>query len=188
MSSWQVLLVVPAFGIDTFVVSAGLGMAGVGMARRVLIAAALFEGVMPIIGALAGAALGDVLANWGVWGASALLFVLGVLEIREWIMEQRKGEAEERKPKAGPVGLWGLALLGLSVSLDELGAGFAVGTAGAPLAVFAPALALQAVLFTYLGIRAGESVRRLAGRYGELAAGLALLAVVPVILLLAGKI
>jgi putative Mn2+ efflux pump MntP len=191
VTGWQALCVVPAFGVDTFVVSVGLGMAGVPSARRMLIAAAIFEGVMPIVGTVAGSALGPVLAGRGVWVAAALLVGLGVLEIREWIVEGADdvGDAPARHASAtSPPGLWSLALIGLSISLDELGAGFAVGTAGAPPAIFGPALALQAALFTYLGIRAGGSARQLAGRYGGLAAGVALLAVAPVILSLAGRI
>lgn len=95
-----------------------------------------------------------MLTAWGVRGASALLVVPSVLEIREWLWERGQGE-EPGKPRSVPKGTWGLVLLGLSVSLDEMGAGFAVGTAGAPLAVFGPALAVQAVLFSYLGMRAG---------------------------------
>jgi putative Mn2+ efflux pump MntP len=66
---------------------------------------------------------------------------------------------------------------GLGVSLDELGAGVAVGAGRLPLRILAPALAVQAVLFTYAGLHAGHMLQRLAGRYGEIAAGVALIAV-----------
>ena len=65
-------------------------------------------------------------------------------------------------------------MAGLSVSVDELVAGAAAGSAGFPVAVFAPALALQAVLFTGLGWAAGRRLARVADRYGEVVAGLAL--------------
>ncbi len=180
MSGWTVLAIVPAFGVDTFAVAAGLGALGVGNRRRLALTVALFEGGMPLVGALVGRWLGDLLSSYGVWAACALLALLGGYEILEGIRELRGDREESADDKAealerrllGP----GLIVAGLSVSMDELAAGLAAGAARLPLAVLVPALAVQAALFTYLGLHAGQGLRRWAGRYGELAAGAALIA------------
>lgn|GEM_PF-3486640 len=193
MSGWGVLAVVPAFGLDTLAVAVGLGTAGVGERRRLALVVALFEGAMPILGAALGGWLGRLLAGYAVWGAAALLAFLGLRELAEGWRELREADGDDDDDDSGgegaellrrrPVG-WGLVLAGLSVSMDELGAGLAAGAARLPLRILVPALALQAALFTYAGLHAGAALRRLAGRYGEIVAGSALLAVAVGVVLL----
>ncbi|MCL6595538.1 MAG: manganese efflux pump [Firmicutes bacterium] len=180
---WAALLAVPAFGVDTLAVSAGMGLTGARLPWRLVATFALFEGTMPVVGALAGAALGARLARAGVLLGAALLAALGVKELveawREGSQAEGKG-ADGDGPAAArgaPESLPALAAAGLSVSLDELAGGFAVGAGGLPLSLLLPAFALQAALFTWLGMAAGARLRRLVGRYGEFAAGAAFLAV-----------
>jgi putative Mn2+ efflux pump MntP len=178
------LAVVPAFGVDTFLVAVGMGATGQGDARLAWVAAA-FEGAMPLAGAAVGNFLGSVVPWASKGAATAILVLLAFRQLVEAIRERR--EAAQPKAQAEGAGrpvsslpqvptAWGLVALGLSVSLDELAAGVAAGVAHLPWTVLAPSLALQAALATGLGLRAGSRLRRWAGRYGELTAGLALLA------------
>jgi putative Mn2+ efflux pump MntP len=186
-SEWTALLAVPAFGVDTLAVSAGLGlMGGARLPWRLVATFALFEGAMPVVGAVAGVVLGERLARAGVLVGAALLAALGVKELLEAWREGRESREREREApgdgepaaaRGAPESLPALAAAGLSVSLDELAGGFALGAGGLPLSLLLPAFALQAALFTWLGIAAGARLRRLAGRYGEFAAGAAFLAV-----------
>ncbi len=184
MTTWATLLIVPAFGLDTFAVAVGLGTAGVAERRRLALVVAVFEGLMPLVGAVAGGWLG-LLTRYALWGAAALLACLGLRELAEGWRELREDDDRDTDEPTGEgaelrrrdLRGWGLILAGLSVSMDELGAGLAAGTARLPLGLLAPALALQAAVFTYAGLHAGATLRRWTGRYGEMAAGLALLAV-----------
>lgn len=189
MSGWSTLAVLPAFGLDTLATAAGLGAAGAGDRRRLALVFAAFEGGMPILGAAAGHWLGRFAARPALWGAAALLAFLGVRELAEGLRELREDEDEDdegqRPRRAAPAG-WALLAAGLAVSADELGAGLASGAAHLPLRLLVPALALQAVLLTYAGLRAGQGLRRLAGRFGEVAAGVALLGAAAAVLLLGG--
>ncbi len=203
MVGWSALAVVPAFGIDTLAVSVGLGTAGLAQRRRLALIVAVFEGLMPIVGAAVGNWVGGLLARYAVWAASALLALLGLRELAEGWRELHEDDGDgdedaDDDDDDGPSGEaaalrkrnlagWGLIAAGLSVSMDELGAGFAAGAARFPLRVLAPALALQAALFTYAGLHAGAALRRLAGRYGEIAAGLAMLAVAAGVLWVGGR-
>ncbi len=190
LSGWTVLAIVPAFGVDTFAVAAGLGATGVVDRRRLALIVAVFEGGMPLVGALIGSWLGHLVSSYAVWVAAALLALLGVYEIVEGLRELRgdgdeeDGEAEEFQRKLMGAGL---IVAGLSVSMDELAAGLAAGAARLPLAVLAPALAAQAALFTYLGLHAGQGLRRWAGRYGETVAGAALIAAAIIVAVAAGR-
>jgi len=184
LSGWGALAIVPAFGIDTFVVAAGLGAAGVVQRRRLALLVAVFEGAMPLVGALVGAGLGRLVAGYAVWAAAALLAVLGVRELAEgWrALREAEDDADDGHGEAAALlrrnlAGWSLLLAGLTVSVDEFGAGLAAGAAQLPLAVLVPALALQAAVFTYAGLRAGAALRHWTGRYGEIVGGIALVAV-----------
>ncbi len=185
MTGWGALAIVPAFGLDTLAVAAGLGAAGLGERRRLAVTVALFEGGMPVVGVVAGTWLGRLVSGYAVWVAAALLVFLGLREIAEGWRDLREQDADDdrdppRRGEAGrrrALGLWGLLATGIAVSMDELGAGLAAGAARFPLGVLAPALALQAVVLTYAGLRAGALLQRLAGRYGEIVAGAALVGV-----------
>lgn len=178
LSAWGVLAIVPAFGFDTFGVAAGLGAAGAAARRRTAFVFAGFEGLMPVLGALVGSEARR-LGHAAALGGALLLMVLGVRELWEGVREMREEDDEEcgasgrRRELHG----WALAAAGVSVSVDELAAGLAAGAAGLPLAVFAPALAAQAAVLTWVGLGVGGAARRWAGRYAELLAGAALVAV-----------
>ncbi len=192
MSGWAVLAIVPAFGIDTLVVAAGLGAAGVADRRRLALVIALFEGLMPLVGACVGNWLGGLVAGYAVWAAAVLLGLLGVYEIVEGLRDLQRGDDDGEDEAAERVAALerklvgaGLIVAGLSVSMDELAAGLAAGAAELPLALLVPALALQAGIFTYLGLHAGHRIRHLAGRYGEAVAGIALILAAVVVVALA---
>lgn len=170
------LALLPAFAVDSFLASVGLGTARAAGRWRTAITFGLFEGLMPLVGLGIGSAAQGLLSAAGPWIGAGLLALLGVRELREgWRELHEAPQAQRRPPRAAPAG-WALLVAGLSVSVDELVAGAAAGSAGFPVAFFAPALALQAVLFTGLGWAAGHRLARVANRYGELVAGLALLA------------
>ena len=192
LNGWAVLAIVPAFGIDTFAVAIGLGAAGIADRRRLALVVALFEGGMPIVGALIGTWLGALVSGYAVWIAALILAAVGVHELVEGVKELREEEDDDAEAahRSGAVAtekkLVGVGLIaaGLSVSMDELAAGLAAGAAQMPLAVLAPVLALQAAVFTYAGMHAGNRLRSWAGRYGELVAGAALLLASVVIVLI----
>lgn len=188
MSDWTVLFIVPAFGIDTLAVATGLGAAGVAMRRRLAVVIALFEGGMPLVGALIGNWLGHFIAGYAVWASALLLAILGVREVVEGVKELREGDEHDAGEGAlmrDRIARAGLIMAGLSVSMDELAMGFAAGAAQLPIAVLAPALALQAAVFTFIGLHLGSRLRILAGRYGEIVAGVALFLAAFVVVLVA---
>lgn len=187
---WLTATVLPAFALDTVAVSAGLGASGVSDRWRTAVTFAACEGLMPVLGAGVGSLLGHRLAAIGVWVGAALLVALGLHALREGWRELRAPAGEQGQDgRRRPPALWGWPLLaaGFAVSTDELAAGFAAGAAGLPLRVLAPALAVQAVLCTLIGLAAGARLRRLAGRYGELGAGLAWVAAGAVVALVATR-
>ncbi len=161
-----------SLGFDTLAVSLGLGLSGLPRSRwvRVGLTFACFEGLMPIVGLLVGQRLGTALGEIAAYVAAAILIVIGGLEIREAILgddDEIVGhpEAEKMRP---------LMLMGLSVSLDELAVGFALGVLNVPLGPALAYIALQAFVLTFVGLQLGQRLGHHFGERAELAAGIVL--------------
>ncbi|MDQ6601987.1 MAG: manganese efflux pump MntP family protein [Chloroflexota bacterium] len=160
-----------SLGLDTLAVSLGLGLSGLPRSRwvRVGLTFALCEGLMPVVGLLIGQRLGTLFGEIAGYIAAGILVVIGGLEIREAVMDDDDDEPMLTGEKQRP-----LLLIGLSVSLDELAVGFALGVLHVPLGPALAYIAVQAFVLTFVGLLIG---RRLGGHFGEraeLAAGLVL--------------
>ena len=165
-----------SLGLDTLAVSLGLGLSGLPRARwlRVGLTFALFEGLMPVVGLLIGQRLGTLLGAVAAYIAAAILIVIGGLEIKEAVMDDDDDDdmpialaltGERRRP---------LALVGLSVSLDELAVGFALGVLHVPIGPALAYIAVQAFALTFVGLLVGRRLGRYFGERAELAAGVVL--------------
>lgn len=165
-----------SLGLDTLAVSLGLGLSGLPRARwaRVGLTFALFEGLMPVVGLLIGQRLGTLLGAVAAYIAAAILIAIGGLEIKETVMDDDDDDdmpialaptGETRRP---------LALVGLSVSLDELAVGFALGVLHVPIGPALAYIAVQAFALTFVGLLIGRRLGRHFGERAELAAGVVL--------------
>jgi putative Mn2+ efflux pump MntP len=165
-----ILLVLP-LGLDTFAVSAALGLRGLPPRQRVRVSLVMagFEAAMPILGLLLGRALGHLV------GSAADYVAIGVLAaVGAWMVVQDDDE-EEVAGLADQHGLMLLAL-GLSVSLDELAIGFTIGLLHLSLRLAVVLIGAQAFLFSQLGLRLGSHLNEAFRERAERAAGVALLA------------
>ncbi len=161
-----------SLGLDTLAVSLGLGLSGLPRSRwvRVGLTFALCEGLMPVVGLLIGLRLGALFGEIASYIAAAILIVIGGLEIKEAVMDDDDDEEsllddKRRRP---------LVLIGLSVSLDELAIGFALGVLHVPLGPALAYIAVQAFALTFVGLMIGRRLGRQFGERAELAAGLVL--------------
>jgi putative Mn2+ efflux pump MntP len=168
-----VLFVLP-LGLDTFAVSAALGMAHLPRRRRLELALLMagFELAMPVVGLLIGHGIGSALGDAARYLAAAALVGVG-----SYLLVG--GEDDEIRTD-----VHGLALiaLGLSISLDELAIGFSFGLLHVSLVWALVLIAVQAFvaaqLGLWLGARVGEALRERA----EQLAGVALIALAVVVL------
>lgn len=151
-------------------------MAGLGRRKwRVAGSFALFEGLMPIAGFFLGRAAGTVLGSVASYVGVALLLVVAGWMIVEGIMGDETASGDV-------AGGFGLVLISLSVSMDELAIGFSLGILGASIYVAVPLIAAQAFVITLVGIRIGGALGRRVASWAELMAG-AVLAFVGIALL-----
>lgn len=164
------IAVVLPLGLDTFAVSAAVGVAGITGRQRVRLGLtfALFEAGMPLVGLFAGAGLGAVMGAVGDYLAIAALAGLG-----SYLLFSRDEHEEARAGRLATATGPALIAAGLSVSLDELAIGFALGLTRVPLVPALLLIAAQAFVASQLGFalgrRIGESVREGAERLAGLA-------------------
>lgn len=160
-----IALVLP-LSLDTFAVSAALGVAGLSRRERWRLSLLLagFEAVMPIVGFLAGGLIGEALGNLADYAAAAVLVGAGLLMFRNGNAEE--GLAQRMR------GLVALSV-GLSVSLDELAIGLAIGLLRLPILAVALLIGAQALVASQLGVRLGARLGEgLRERAEQMAGGL----------------
>lgn len=162
----KLLVLVLPLSLDTFAVSAAMGVAGLDRRERLRLTALLagFEAAMPILGFLVGSAFGARLGDAGEWVAIGVLAAVGGF----MLVDDDDDEVLERIRRTRG---WSMVWLGLGVSIDELAVGLAVGLLGAPILLVAALIGAQACVATQagtmlgarLGARAREGAERLAG-------------------------
>jgi manganese efflux pump family protein len=165
-----IALVVP-LGLDTFAVSAALGMAGVSARdrTRVSLIFTAFEVGMPLVGYFAGNLAGHAVGNAADYLAIAILIGLGLFILRP--------QADDEDTRLSLLARTrGLAVLGLgvSISIDELAIGFTIGLLHFPVLVILVLIGIQTFVLTQLGIRLGQRVGERIREGAERVAGVAL--------------
>ena len=168
----KLILFVLPLGLDTFAVSAALGLRGLPPRVRLRVSLVLsgFELAMPVVGVLVGRALGTLVGDAADYVAVGLLAVLGA-----WLfLHGDEAEGDRAGRLASGHGLVLLAL-GLSISLDELAIGFTIGLLHLTLWLAVVLIGAQAFLFAQLGLRLGARLNETMRERAEQLAGLALL-------------
>jgi putative Mn2+ efflux pump MntP len=161
-----VLFVLP-LGLDVLSVSTALGTLGLtGWARwRVsLVLASCQIGAM-LAGLVLGAELAAAIGEPADYVGAGVFIVLGA-----YLLVDRDISEVERVRKRISENVLGLIVLGISISPDELAAGFGLGLSHVPVAAGFAAMALQGVIASQVGLWVGA---RLGERFREAAGGLA---------------
>jgi manganese efflux pump family protein len=168
----KLFLFVFPLGLDTFAVSAALGMRGLPPRARLRVSLLMssFEMAMPLVGLLLGHALGRLVGSGADYVAIAVLALLGA-----WmLLHEEEHEGEKVGRLASGHGLVLLAL-GISISLDELAIGFTIGLLHLSLWLAVVLIGVQAFLFAQIGLRLGAHLNETLRERAEQLAGLALL-------------
>jgi len=162
---FRLLAFVVPLGLDSFVVAAALGTAGLGTARlsgirarlRVSLIFVVFEAGMPLIGLAAGGGIARAMGSAAGYFSGAAVIALGVYMLA-W------GDDEGRAGRLASTGGVAVLALGISISLDEFAIGFSLGLARLPVLPVIIAVAVQALLASQLGLALG---RRISGQLRE---------------------
>jgi manganese efflux pump family protein len=173
-----VALVIP-LGLDTFALAAALGMLGTSSATRLRVSILFpaFEAAMPLIGLALGAPLGHAIGDAAGYVAIGVLLAFGLYTLLN--SDEREERTIARLADARGAGV---LLLGLSISLDELAIGFALGLLGLPVRLVIALIAFQAIVVTQLGLRVGSHLSERLTETAERLAGLVLMTLAIVLL------
>jgi manganese efflux pump family protein len=173
VASFALLGLILPLALDTFAVSAAVGLTGPTLRQRLRLSGvfALFEGGAPAVGLLLGASLGQTGGPAADYLAIAILIGFGA-----YVLLRGEEAEEERAASLATAHGASLILIGLSVSLDELAVGFTLGLLRVPVLPFLLAIALQAFLASQLGFRLGASVSEHFRERAERLAGIVLIA------------
>ena len=168
----KLILFVFPLGLDTFAVSAALGMRGLPTRQRLRVSLLMsgFELAMPVAGLLLGRALGHVVGSAADYVAIAVLALVGL-----WMLVHEDRDEGEKLAGLTSGGALVLLALGISISLDELAMGFTIGLLHLSLWLALILIGAQAFAFAQLGLRLGARVGEALRERAEQLAGLALL-------------
>ena len=158
-------------GLDTFAVSAALGMQRPQERDRLRISLVMtgFETAMPLVGLALGRALGAVVGSAADYVAIVVLASVGV-----WMLVHEDDESESASQLASARGIV-LVAIGISISLDELAMGFTIGLLHLSIWLAVVLIGLQTIVVSQLGLRLGARISENARENTERLAGVALI-------------
>jgi putative Mn2+ efflux pump MntP len=167
------LLVALGLGLDNFAASVSIGVCGVtaGTRLRVTVIFGLFETGVPILGVLLGHGLAADLGQAARWTGAALLIGTGGYALARAARERHQPDAS---PAQTTLTTRRLLVTGIALSIDNLAAGFALGTSHVSLALAAVVIGVVSVTLSLAGLELGARLGTITGEYGEVASGLIL--------------
>lgn len=162
-----IALVIP-LGLDTFAISAALGIGGMTVRDRLRVSGLFmaFEGGMPIVGLFLGSVLSGLLGQFAEGVAILVLVGVGLF----MLLSRGDDETSAGTMLARTRGV-ALIGLGLSISLDELAIGFTLGLVRVTVVLAVALIAAQAFLVAQLGFRIGSRVSEVVREGAERLAG-----------------
>jgi putative Mn2+ efflux pump MntP len=176
MSLGSIFLVALGLAMDSTAVAASRGLAARRILPRDVALVALcfggFQALMPLLGWLVGARVGEQLSAVDHWIAFALLGGIG----GKMLWEARGGADEPRLDASNDLFAFHvLCGLGLATSIDALAVGFTLPLLGAPLLVSLATIGLTTAVLSAAGLFAGRRFGALLGRRLDALGGIVLI-------------
>ncbi|HWU75977.1 MAG TPA: manganese efflux pump MntP family protein [Rhodanobacter sp.] len=177
MNPVSILLLGFAMSTDAFAAAIGKGAAmtrpRLSQALRAGLIFGSIEAITPVIGWLLGKGASGYVQAWGHWIAFGLLLILGL----HMIWNGLKPESDEPVDETKKHGFVGLALTGLSTSIDALAVGAGLAFVDTPIAVVAVVIGLCTFSMVTLGVMLGRVLGDMVGKRAEMIGGVILIGV-----------
>ena len=175
----SLLLVSVSVGLSNFAGAIGIGLSGIDARTRlrVGIAFGLFEGLMPVIGLLLGAAVAGYLGHIARYIGGGILVLTGAYTI--W--QARRTAAQEAKTGT-VVAVQGLQthqllITALALSIDNLAVGFAIAIHRVDIVLAALMMGVVSVALSLVGLELGSRLGERVEEWAEEIGGTVLIGV-----------
>ena len=170
-------LVALSVGLSNLPAAIGIGIGGVDRRTRLRVGIifGVFEAGMPVIGLLIGHGVASSIGREAKWLAAALLVGVGGYTIIRSV--RGKPAADPGRKTGGVKDLLKLGVSGLALSVDNLAAGFALGSYQVSVLVGVVVFGVVSVVMSLAGLEFGARIGRRAGERGELVGGVILVGV-----------
>jgi putative Mn2+ efflux pump MntP len=170
-------LVALSVGLSNLPAAIGIGIGGVDRRTRLRVGIifGVFEAGMPVVGLLIGHGLASAIGREAKWLAAGLLVGVGGYTIVRSLRGQPA--ADPGRKLGGVKDLLKLGVSGLALSVDNLVAGFALGSYQVSVLVGVIVFGVVSVVMSLAGLELGARIGRRAGERGELVGGVILVGV-----------
>ncbi|MDY5679578.1 MAG: manganese efflux pump MntP family protein [Candidatus Methanomethylophilaceae archaeon] len=167
-----VLLLAVGLAMDAFAVSICKGLAVRKVTIRIMVIVGLwfgvFQGVMPVIGYVAGSAFYDLISEYDHWIAFILLFLIGSNMIREALSDEDEGVDDN-------LGFRTMLLLAIATSIDALAVGISLAMTGDGIVEPALIIGVVTMIISMFGVWIGSRFGDRYGKKAELVGGVILI-------------
>ena len=176
MGFLTIFLIALGLAADCFVVALGGSISRRNLSSiqigRVSLSFGVFQGVMPVLGWLAGLTVVNLVADYDHWVALALLGFVGGKMIWE-SFRSKDGRSESADITRG----WLLVTLSVATSIDALAVGLTFAFIKVNVLAASLTIGTVAFLVTVIGFLLGKKAHRLMGRRAEVIGGLILIGI-----------
>lgn len=168
-------LIAIGLAMDAFAVSLGVGTSGQAKELRSRFRLAfhfgVFQGLMTVVGWLAGQTLVNLIANFDHWVAMGLLTYVGGRMLYSGFSNDR--QSFPRDPSKGMT----LVILAVATSLDALAVGLSMAMLGIAVIMPSIVIGLVALGLSVVGLLAGSQLSHTFGKRMEIIGGLILIGI-----------
>ncbi|QSO49916.1 manganese efflux pump [Alicyclobacillus mengziensis] len=161
MVTVKMIALIMSLGMDTLMMSVALGFARTKGKVKIALTFACAEAIMPFVGLRFGQVAGRLIGDF-----ASLVGGIILMGVAAWLIFFEDENEDEKKLERTLTG-WTLILTALSISLDELAVGFSIGLVGVPVTLTIILIAVQAFIFTFVGLVFGEKLKRYLGEWAE---------------------
>ncbi len=178
MSTWMLFVLAIGLSMDAFAVSISDGMCYKGMKKTqavsIALAFGLFQGLMPLLGYLAGSTFSSAVQNIDHWFALILLGFIGGKMVVEAVRELRCPEQAQENCKEFSYRL--LLVQAVATSIDALAVGVSFALMNVNIWTASSFIALVTFVCCIIGVFMGTRLGLLLKQKAEIFGGLILIA------------
>lgn len=169
-------LIAIGLAMDCFAVSLAIGTAQANTARsifRIAFHFGLFQGVMTLLGWLAGSTIAHLISGMDHWIAMVLLAWVGIRMLREGFEKEEEAEKFKTDPSRGGT----LMMLCVATSIDALAVGLSVAMMKVDILSASLIIAGVSLALSLVGLLTGNLLGKRFGKQMEVVGGLLLIGI-----------